>query len=178
MGIAAIFEGNFIPPTHEGFWGEEVWKCWRTTVGQRMLDNNEISDQVSETPEKRDSKSTLHHMVKCLVSYLTEIKFKIWRVTFLLLRSFGMNFRFSGIYRGNHRRDAPDMRYSFPSTHYKDDFNIAIISVSLTDISTNCLSWNQRLARWHGNALIIYHYQQALYQGIVSVPDHCLSFYL
>ena len=32
---------------------------------------------------KTDSKVTLHHMEKIFVIQLTEIKFKIWRVTFL-----------------------------------------------------------------------------------------------
>ena len=48
---------------------------------------------------KTDTKLTLHHMGKIFIIYLTKIKFKIWKVTFfksfLPLKCFGMDFRFS-----------------------------------------------------------------------------------
>ena len=49
---------------------------------------------------KTASKLTLHHMGKIFINSLTEIKFEIWRVTFLKiflpLKNYGIDFLFPG----------------------------------------------------------------------------------
>ena len=50
---------------------------------------------------KNNENLTLHFMGKIFISYLTGLKFKIWRVTFLKsflpLENFGMVFRFRAV---------------------------------------------------------------------------------